>query len=144
MKHKAASHQACLFFNLESGKVSDYSLQSVDREHYINNDTDDDVDDKNNSKSYLSPLCKVYLCEANNSKAQSAAVRQICEADSGVLILAFAFVPRGFCREEIKTKSSPSVCFHLCKKWQWTTGCSHVLSRKILDVFIHINLTCLS
>ena len=57
--------------------------------------------------------CEECLCAANNSNAQSAAVRQICEADSRVLILAFAFVPRGFSREEIKTKSAPSVPFYL-------------------------------
>lgn len=41
------------------------------------------------------------------------AAKHICEADSGVLILAFAFVPRGFIGEEIKTKSSLSVPFCL-------------------------------
>lgn len=39
----------------------------------------------------------------NRTRSSTAAVEQICEADSGVLILAFC-VPKGFSREEIKHK----------------------------------------
>lgn len=58
----------------------------------------------------------LYGANSNNTQSTTAAAKQICEADSGVLILAFAFVPRGFSKEEIKTKSSPSILFSCVPK----------------------------
>ena len=116
-----------LFYgSLVSGTVIVFFTFSLDYPKYYNY----------NNSSILSPnsipLCRVYLCVANTNNTQSAtaAVKQICEADSSVLILAFAFVPRGLSREKIKTKSSPSVLFLSVPKWQRTTSCIYHSSKQ--------------